>query len=200
VWARVHKIDRIKPLPDGGAIVVVEDERNAAAIARVPGLSTVVAIARVLNGRRLLDAKFAGKGEVRYASAANLPSALMEAITRAGGVIADSSAERVKVPASIASVSAVVDHAMAELAHSVRTSINASTIKEALDKTEANRRKAPLERDANPAAYWTAVFELAALGGELSRSAGGMWIETKEVPVPFAIKVASGKLAHPAVG
>jgi hypothetical protein len=198
VWARVHKIDRIKPQPDGSAIVVLEDERNATAMARIPGLSIVIAVARVLNARRLIDSKFNGKGEVRYASAANLPAALGEAITRAGGVITDSTAERVKVPASPASVSAVVDHAMSELAHSLRTNMNASTIKEALDKIEAQRKKAPLDRETNPAAFWTAVFELSALGGELSRSAGGMWIETKDVPVPFAIKVTSGKIAHPA--
>ncbi len=198
MWARVHKIDRIKPLPDGGAIVVIEDERNAAAMSRVPGLSTVIAVARVLNARRLLDAKFAGKGEVRYAASANLPSFLLDAIVRAGGVVTDSTAERIKVPAAPAAVSSVIDNAMAELAHHVRTNAGAKTIKEALDKTEANRRKAPLEREANPAAYWTAVFELSALAGELSRSAGGMWIETKETPVPFAIKVPSGKVALPA--
>lgn len=198
MWARVHKIDRIKPQPDGSAIVVLEDERNAAAMARVPGISIIVAVARVLNARRLIDSKFHGKGEVRYAAAASLPSALGEAVARAGGAVSDSTAERVRVPAQPASVSAVVDHAMAELAHYLRTNMNASTIKEALDKLEAQRRKAPLEREANPSAYWTAVFELAALGGELSRSAGGMWIEIKEVPVPFAIKVASGKIAHPA--
>jgi hypothetical protein len=198
VWARVHKIDRIKPQPDGSAIIVLEDERNAGAMARNPGLSIVIAVSRVLNARRLLESKFNSKGEVRYAAAAALPHALGEAITRAGGVVADSTAERVRVPASPASVSAVVDHAMSELAHYLRTNMNASTIKEALDKVEALRRKTPIDREENPSSYWTAVFELAALGGELSRSAGGMWIETKEVPVPFAIKVASGKIAHPA--
>jgi hypothetical protein len=57
VWARVHKIDRIKPQPDGTAHVLIEDERNAAAMARVPGLSTVIAIARVLNAKRVLDTR-----------------------------------------------------------------------------------------------------------------------------------------------
>jgi len=42
------------------------------------------------------------------------------------------------------------------------------------------------------------VFELAALAGELSRSRGGRWIETTEMPVPFAIKFADGGLANPA--
>jgi hypothetical protein len=41
------------------------------------------------------------------------------------------------------------------------------------------------------------VFELAALAGELSRPRGGRWIETKDMPVPFAIKLADGALAMP---
>ena len=198
MWARVHKIDRIKPQPDGSAIVVIEDERNAIAMSRIAGLSTVVAVARVLNSKRVIESKFHGKGEVRYAAGANLPSFLLDAVVRAGAIVTDSTAERVKVPAAPGAVSSVIDNAMAELAHYVRTNTGCTTIKEALDKLEAIRRKGPIDRHANPAGYWTAVFELAALGGELSRSAGGMWIETKEMPVPFAIRVASGKIAMPA--
>jgi hypothetical protein len=67
----------------------------------------------------------------------------------------------------------------------------------ALRTVEANRRKAPLDRERNPAFYWPAVFELAALAGELSRSRGGRWIETQDMPVPFAIKLATGELANP---
>ena len=198
MWARVHKIDRIRPQPDGRAIVLVEDERNAIAMGRVPGLSTVVAVARVLNAHRAIEAKFGGKGEVRYATAANPPPFLVDAIVRAGGAIADSTGDRVRVPASPAGLSSVIDTAMVELAHYVRTTVNAQTIKAALDTVEANRRKGPpLDKDTNPAAYWTAVFELTALAGELSRPAGGRWIDTKEMPVPFAIRVASGGVATP---
>ncbi len=197
MWARVHKIDRIRPQPDGSAIILIEDERNAAAMSRVSGLSTVVAIARVLNARRVIETKFNGKGEVRYATAATLPSFLLDAVVRAGAVVADSTGERVRVPASPASVSAVIDHAMAELAHYTRTNVNAPTIKAAIDIVEANRKKSRLDRDANPAVYWTAVFELAALAGELSRPRGGRWIETADMPVPFAIKLTSGELAMP---
>ena len=198
MWARVHKIDRIRPQPDGSAHVFIEDERNAALMARVPGLSTVIAIARVLNARRVLETKYNGKGEVRYSTGANPPSFLLDAIVRAGALLVDSTGDRIKVPAAPASVSSVVDHAMAELAHHTRTSVGAATVSAALDKSEANRRKTPLDKDANPAAYWTAVFELVALAGELTRAHGGMWIETKEMPVPFAIRLANGKVATPA--
>jgi hypothetical protein len=194
----VHKIDRIRPQADGSAIVLVEDERTAPAMARVPGLSTVVAVARVLNAQRVLAAKYGGKGEVRYATAASAPPFLVDAIVRAGAAIADSTGDRVRVPPSPASLAAVIDAAMVDLAHYTRTNVNASTIKAALDIVEANRRKAPpLDKDANPAGYWMAVFELTALAGELSRPAGGRWIDTKEMPVPFAIRVASGALAMP---
>lgn len=198
VWARVHKVDRIRPLPGGGAIVLVEDERKAAAMTRVPSLSVLIAIARILNARRVLEARYGGKGEIRYAAAASPPSPLLEAILRAGAGIADGSGERVVVPAAPAGLAAVVDHAFAELAHHVRTSSMAADMGAALRAAEAARRKAPLDREANPAGYWTSVLELAALAGELSRPKGGRWIETAELPVPFAIRFPDGAVAAPA--
>lgn len=197
MWARVHKIDRVRPQPGGRAVVLVEDERNAAAIGRVPGLSTVIAIARVLNARRVVEAKFGGKGEVRYAAAALVPSFLSDAVTRAGASVTDASGDRVIVPAALGAVDSVIDQAFVELAHHVRTNVGAPTMIAALRTIEASRRKAPLDREQHPAAYWPAVFELAALAGELSRPRGGRWIETAEMPVPFAIKLATGELAMP---
>lgn len=198
MWARVHKIDRVRPQPDGSAIVLIEDERNAAAMSRVPGLSVLVAIARILNARRLLDARYGGKGEIRYACRVTPPGPLLDAINRAGAATSDATGETVVVPAMPAGISSIVDQAFAELAHGVRTGVGAHDMVTALRKTEANRRKSALDRDANPAAYWTAVFELAALAGELSRQRGGRWVETTELPVPFAIKFPSGELAMPA--
>jgi hypothetical protein len=198
VWARIHKIDRIRPLPGGGAIVLVEDDRKAAAMMRVPSLSILIAVARILNARRALDARYGGKGEIRYAAAATPPSPLLEAIARAGAAVSDPSGDRVLVPAAPAALSAVIDSAFAELAHHVRTSSLASDLGAALRAAEAARRKAPLDRDANPAAYWAAVLELAALAGELSRPRGGRWIDTTELPVPFALRFPDGALAAPA--
>lgn len=197
MWARLHKIDRVRPLPGGRAAVLVEDERNAAMIGRVPGLSTVLAIARVLAARRVVEAKFGGKGEVRYAAAALVPSFLSDAVTRAGASVADASGERVIVPAAPGALDSVIDQAFVDLAHHVRTNVGAPTVIAALRTVEASRRKAPLDREQHPAQYWPAVFELAALAGELSRPRGGRWIETADVPVPFAIKFASGELAMP---
>ena len=199
VWARVHKIDRIRPQPGGGAIVLVEDERNVAAMTRLPSLSTLVAIARVLNARRVLETKYGGKGEVRYAAGLTLPDFLFDAVTRAGGAISDRSGETVTMPAATpGAVSSVVDRAFAELAHYIRGTLNGPTMADALKVSEVRRRKSPIDREANPAAYWSAVFELAALAGEMSRARGGRWIETAEMPVPFAIKFADGALAMPA--
>jgi hypothetical protein len=198
VWARVDKIDRIKPQAGGGAIVLVEDERNAAAMGRIPSLSTLIAIARILDARRVLELKYRGVGEIRYAVGSSPPHFLADAITRAGAAIADRSGETVRVPATPASVSATVDQSFAELAHHVRTGIGGVTMSAALRTTEERRRKAPVEVDAQPAIYWTAVFELTALAGELSRSRGGRWIDVAETPVPFAIRLASGELAKPA--
>src|SRR6476646_10122335 len=99
MWARVHKLDRVRPQPGGGAIVVIEDERPASQMQRVPSISSLIAIARVLAGRRALDAKYGGKGEVRYATSAAVPSFLSEAFTRAGAAIAERDGEKIRVPA-----------------------------------------------------------------------------------------------------
>ncbi|HWU91450.1 MAG TPA: hypothetical protein VN253_29485 [Kofleriaceae bacterium] len=188
----------MRPHPGGGAIVLVEDERNAAGMARVPGLSAVIAVARILNARRVLETRFGGKGEIRYAVGVTPPVFLSDAVTRAGASLCDAAGERVLLPGSPAAISAVIDPAFAELAHHVRTNVAAPDVAGALRKVEATRRKAVLDRDASPAAYWTAVFELMALAGELSRPRGGRWIETGELPVPFALRFASGELARPA--
>jgi hypothetical protein len=197
VWARVHKVDRIKPLPTGGAIVILEDERNASLMQRVPSLSTLVAIARVLAAKRLLAVKFDGKGEVRYATNALVPSFLSEAVARAGAAITERDGEVIKSPAAPSGVAAIVDIAFTELAHHARGSVGVIDIGAALKQIEQRRRAAPLDRDKEPEKYWPAVLELAALAGEQSRARGGRWIETTDLPVPFALKFPEGQLAKP---
>ena len=199
MWARVHKLDRVRPQPGGGAIILVEDERTPLQMQRVPSLSLLIATARVLAARRALDAKFDGKGEVRYATSAAVPSFLSDAVTRAGAALAERDGERVVVPAHPAGVSAQIDVAFSELAHHVRGSIGVVDLAAALRQLEKQRRAAPLDRDEKPEAYWRAVFELAALAGEQSRRRGGRWIETTDLPVPFALKLADGALARPTV-
>jgi hypothetical protein len=196
-WARVHKVDRVKPQPGGGAIVIVEDDRNAGAMARVPSLSTLIAIARILNARRVLETKYNGTGEVRYATIATPPGPLADAIARAGASVSDRTGDTVRTPAMPASVESIVDTAFADLAYYMRSSVGVSDMVTALRVLEERRRKQPLNRDENPEQYWSAVFELAALAGELSRARGGRWIATKDLPVPFALKLAEGGIAMP---
>jgi hypothetical protein len=197
MWAKVHKIDRIRPQPGGGAIVLVEDERPGGAMSRVPSLSILIAVARVLNAQRVLETRYGGKGEVRYAANAALPSFLFDAVVRAGAGTSDRTGDKLLAPAQPASVGAMIDVAFSELAHYTRTNVGVADMTSALRTVETNRRKAPLDRERHPAFYWPAVFELAALAGELSRPQGGRWIETKDTPVPFAIKLATGDLAMP---
>jgi hypothetical protein len=198
VWARVHKIDKIRPQPDGGAIVILEDDRKAIAMGRVPGLSTVIAIARVLNARRLLEIKFGGKGEVRYAANASLPEFLFDAVHRAGAAVTDLSATKVILPPKPSGIASIIDMAFSSLAHETRTIAGCSQVDVALRKLEADRRKAPLDREADPVRYWTSVFELASLAGELWRPRGGRWVDTKDTPVPYAIKLPDNAIAKPA--
>lgn len=198
MWARLHKVDRVKPQPNGSAIVLVEDERNAAAMALVPSLSVVMAVARVLNAQRVIEVKYAGKGEVRYAAGPSLPDFMLDAVTRAGASSCDRGGETIRVPAARAAVAAIVDQAFNALAYHLRTSVGATDLAGALKTLEGRRRKAILDKEHNPAQYWTAVLELCALAGEVSRPKNGRWIDTKDMPVPFAIRFPEGQLAMPA--
>ena len=176
----------------------MEDERNIGAMSLVPSLSVIVAIARVLNAKRALELKFDGKGEVRYAAGPSLPDFMLDAVTRAGASSCDRDGETIKFPAQPGAVAAVIDQAFNALAYHLRASVGAVDLPGALRTLEARRGKAVLDRETHPAQYWTAVLELAALAGEVSRPRGGRWIETKEMPVPFAIKFPEGQLAMPA--
>lgn len=199
MWARVHKLDRVRPQPSGGAIVLVQDGRTIAQMQRVPSLSTLIAVARILAAKRALDAKFGGKGEIRYCATA-VPSFLSEAAIRAGASIASSDGEKVHVPAQPASVASLIDISFAELAHFTRTNVGDGVeLAEALKIIEQRRRAAPLDKDKQPDLYWPAVFELAALAGEQARRHGGRWIDTRDLPVPFAVKFADGAISHPTV-
>ncbi len=178
---------------------MIEDERTGVQMQRVPSLSLLIAVARVLSAHRALDAKFEGKGEVRYVSAASMPSELSEAITRAGASIAERNGDLVTRRAQPASVAALIDVAFSGLAHHVRSSYGSADFGTALKQVEQKRRAHPLDRDEKPELYWTAVLELASLAGEQSRSRGGRWIDTRDLPLPFALKFAEGALAHPTV-
>jgi hypothetical protein len=193
----LHKIDRVRPQRDGGAVVLVEDERTPSGMAQRPALTTLIAIARVLNAQRALEMKFGGKGEVRYATNAKLPTFLFEAVRRAGAAISDRTGDKAEIPAAPSSVSSIIDQAFSELAHEIRNSVGAHDMITALRKVEDRRRKEPLDKDTQTVAYWTAVLELAALAGELSRPRSGRWIDTRDMPVPFAIKFPEGGLATP---
>ncbi|HEY5927139.1 MAG TPA: hypothetical protein VIV11_35870 [Kofleriaceae bacterium] len=188
----------MRPQPGGGAIILIEDERSAAQMQRVPSLSTLIAIARVIAARRALDAKYAGKGEVRYATSARLPSFLSEAITKAGAAVAERGGdERVVMPAQPSGVAALIDIAFSELAHHARGNIGIVDVDVALRQLEERRRASPLDRDDKPEQYWTAVLELAALAGEPARRRGGRWIETTDLPLPFALTFPEGGRARP---
>lgn len=199
MWARLHKVDRVKPQQNGSAIILIEDERNIGAMSVVPSVSVLMGVAKVLNAKRALELKFDGKGEVRYCAGPSLPDFLLDAVTRAGASSCDRDGEVIKVPAQPGSVSATIDQSFAALAYHLRSAVGAADLPGALRTLEARRGKSAIDRETHPAQYWTAVLELSALAGEVSRARNGRWIDTKDMPLPYAIKFPEGQLAKPAV-
>ncbi len=200
MWARVHKVDRIRPQANGGAIILIEDERSALQMQRIPPLSLLIAVARVLDAKQVLDAKYGGKGEVRYATSAAVPSFMSEAIARAGAAISSRDGEKITAAPQPASVASLVDVAFSELAHQTRGNIGGSDMANTLRQIEKSRKAKPLDKEVDIATYWPAVFELAALASELARARGGRWIDIRDMPVPFALKFPdSADLARPTI-
>ncbi len=199
MWARVHKLDKAKPLPGGGAIVLVLDERNLGQIERIPSLSTLVAVARILAAKRALEVKFEGKGEVRYAVTARVPGWFSDVIVKAGAAVASPDGDQVAIPGRPGGIDATVDVAFTELAHYTKNALGISDMAAALKHLETRRRAAPLDKDAKPEQYWPAVFELAAIAAERARPRGARWITTRDLPVPFALKIGDSGLAKPTV-
>ena len=111
MWARVHKVDRVRPQPNGGAIILIEDERGVPMMTRVPSLSTLTAIARVLDAKQVLEAKYDGKGEVGTRPRRRCRASWRRRC-RARARISDRTGETIVQMAQPASVEATVDVAI----------------------------------------------------------------------------------------
>ena len=192
-WADLDKLAVARPRDDGRATLVVRDDRTLDVIVETRALSTVVAICRVLRARHVIAQKHDGRGVVIYAVATAPPPFLVAAVTAAGGALFDGAREHVASAPPPTTVQ--LDAAFCDLATVVRRRVGVRSFSDALDVLESElRRRTPSE----PGAQWRAVFELAALAGELLRAdRPGRWIEAPADRVPVALDRGKREIVFP---
>src|SRR5687768_2343563 len=91
-WADLEKLQGAKR-PDGTMMVVIRDDRDAAAIRETRSLSILFAISRVAYGKSVVAEKYGGNGKVVYTTAGLPPAFLIEAVCAAGGIVFDGKTE-----------------------------------------------------------------------------------------------------------
>lgn len=165
-WADLDKVS-VKQRADGSALLVVPDGRTLAQIGEARLVSILVAMCRVARAREALDKKFAGRGVVTVVTTGEPPGFFVEAVSSAGGVVFDGKREHAMPRPMTATM--LLDSTLCDLATAVRRRVNVRTFKDALEVREHELRRRPVAM-ADPVAWWTTVFELIALAGELYRA------------------------------
>jgi len=194
-WADLDKLAIARPRPDGRVTLVAGDDRGPDAIASTRPLSTLIAVSRVVRGRRVIEERHGGRGVIVY-TCRHAPEYLVDAVTAAGGIVFDGARELTS-PRPLA-LTVQLDAAFLDLASAVRRRLDARGFDAALDALEHEvRQRAPTAED--PEAWWTSILELAAVAGELVRAdRPGRWIEAPTMRLPLALDLGRGNHMFPA--
>lgn len=194
-WADLDKVAVGKPRPDGRATLVIRDERTTTAMREVRALSTVIAISRVIRARAAIDKLHDGRGIVIYACAEVPPAFLVDAASAAGGVVFAAGREHVNRAALATTVQ--LDAAFVDLATSVRRRFKVGNAGDALDVLEHHLRRRPIAQD-EVVAWWSMMFELVALAGELVRAdRPARWIAAPDHRLPLGLDLGAAGTVIP---
>jgi hypothetical protein len=193
-WADLDKI-AVKPRPDGGATLVIRDDRPLDKIFETKHLSIIIAIARVTRARHALAEKYGGRGAVVYVVSRRPPDFLLDAITAAGGIAFHGTREH--SAASPLPTTLQLDATFSDLGSQVRRRLGAKSFLAALESLEWELRRKLPDR-ADPAAWWTATVELAALTGECMREKrAARWTEAPSERFPLGLDLGKSNVLLP---
>jgi hypothetical protein len=194
-WADLDKVS-VKQRADGSALLVVHDGRTFAQISEARLVSILVAMCRVARAREALEQKFANKGAVTVVTSGEPPGFFVEAVSSAGGVVFDGKREHA-FPKPM-SATMLLDSTLCDLATAVRRRVNVRTFRDALEVREHELRRKPVAK-TELVAYWSTVFELVALAGELYRAEEpGKWELVGSARPPLGLKQPKKPMVFPA--
>jgi hypothetical protein len=164
------------------------DHRDRTTVAEQPEISVLFALTRLLGARAYATAQGDADPTIVYVCFDDPIPELVEAVAACGAHLELKTDERKRIPTPPvdSTPSALADRAFRALAERVRARVGLADNALALAALEAEiLADVPVEAEDEPR-YWTAILELAALGGEVLRSKhGGAWTESERSAVPF---------------
>ena len=184
MFSTLDKIDAVvnKPLR-----YVQTDHRTAEEIEATPELSTLFALARILNPQAHGEAQGVKPAVVYVTAQADVPACLRDVLAATGAThqVGGSGTPRT-YPADDTTASELADQAFRGLAARVKRRVGLTDMATVLRALEAETLADPPRQADDEAGYWTRVLELAAVTCEVVRArSGGRWEIQHHADLPF---------------
>jgi hypothetical protein len=199
MYSSIDRVDVVGETPEG-ALLVQTDHRSVSEIEQEPELSVLFALARILNAQHIAKAKQLKVAAIVYTPILGAPPFLVDALGTVGAHLEDMTTMQRTRLSSDRDPAELADHMFTALAAVVCERVGADGPEQALAFVEDDHGAAygAAPDEDNEIAYWTTVFELMALTGEIIRArAGGSWVVADHGSVPFGFKLPTGSVLLP---
>jgi hypothetical protein len=189
VFSSLDRADIVlKPGADGRQQYAQTDHRAPEEMEQDPELSTLFALVRVLNPKRMAGAG-SPEAVVLYAAQHRPPEFLRRAIRAAGGLLTlGSSSQTEPDEGGAPPLEEVLGSAFTNLARAVAAEHNVAVDPSGLEVVERALAGAAGNPEEDELAYWSAVVKLGGFAGEVIRASnGGRWVVVESGTLPFAL-------------
>lgn len=193
MYCSLDKIDFVAHV-DERPVAVQVDHRTHDEIAADRALSTLFALARVLNARDHLATEGVPEAAVHYVVVERPPPEMCAALAAAGATLehADDMFPREQLGGMcLATAGTLADAAFASVARAAAVRMGTRDLAVALRMLEDQTLASPPTRD-DEATYWSRILELAALAGEVLRAKHpvvGRWVHSDRALIPFGFQL-----------
>ena len=189
MFCSLDRVDmQLKSDAEGRPQYVQTDHRSSAEIAKDVEVSTLFALIRVLNPKRMVELA-SPEPSVVYACQQRPPKFLSNAIASAGGRVVYGADQQVDDQTGfVLPLEESIKSAFSNLADKVAADFNVEMTIEGLSVVESRLAQDAGRPEEDEYAYWSAVVRLGSFGGEILRRAnGGTWLFVTSGSLPFAL-------------
>ena len=196
MYSSIDRIDMEGEI-DGKTMAVQTDHRRPDEIEATPEISVLFALARVINARHTSKANKLELAGVVYAPMLPPPAFLVDALTTVGALLENMETMERRQLVQKGDPAELTDRTFTRLAARACARLDADE-RDAIAALEEELSGGFEPDEENEIEYWTAVFELMALTGEVIRERlGGSWVVTDHGSVPFGFQVKDGSILLP---